>query len=84
MTASTQNPVNVTVDLSIGRIAGQRQPVTLDGQPGEVLAFRAIPYAEPPLGWRRFAPPEPVVPWTEVRDATRAGPRTPPWRACGC
>ena len=85
MTASSQTPVNVTVELPIGRIAGQRQPVTLDGQAGEVLAFRTVPYAEPPLGWQRFAPPEPVRAWADVRDATRPGPIAPQgpsrWRA---
>lgn len=77
MTVTSQTPVNVTVDLSIGRLVGQRQPVTLEGQAGEVLAFRAVPYAEPPTGSRRFAPPEPVAPWSELLDATRPGPVPP-------
>lgn len=37
------------------------------------LAFLGIPYAAPPTGRRRFQPPQPVAPWTEVRDATEYG-----------
>ncbi|MBX2798388.1 MAG: carboxylesterase family protein [Myxococcales bacterium] len=38
---------------------------------GEVpyVAFRGIPFAAPPLGERRFAPPEPVAPHEGVLDA---------------
>ena len=47
---------------------------------GAALAFRAIPYARPPVGPLRFAPPAPPDPWTGVRDATRFG-AAPPQRA---
>src|SRR6266496_3860087 len=39
-----------------------------------VVVFRGIPYARPPLGPLRFAPPEPPAAWTGRRDATRFGP----------
>jgi len=42
-----------------------------------VSIFLSIPYAAPPIGAHRFAPPQPVVPWTGERDATRAGPCAP-------
>lgn len=42
-----------------------------------VLRFRGIPFAAPPVGERRWRPPAPVEPWTEPRDATRAGPMAP-------
>jgi para-nitrobenzyl esterase len=35
-----------------------------------VLAFKGIPFARPPLGERRFAPPEAAVSWSGVLDAT--------------
>lgn len=39
--------------------------------------FRGIPFAQPPTGERRFAPPEPMAPWTETRDALMDGPGCP-------
>lgn len=41
---------------------------------GDVLRYRGIPYAEPPVGERRLAPAEPVTAWTQQRDATTSGP----------
>lgn len=40
-------------------------------------AFLNIPYAAPPLGAGRFAPPQPHEPWDGVRDATVPGPNAP-------
>lgn len=40
-------------------------------------AFLNIPYAAPPLGAGRFAPPQPHEPWGGVRDATEPGPNAP-------
>ena len=34
-----------------------------------VLEFRGIPYAAPPVGPLRWAPPQPPSPWTETLDA---------------
>ncbi|HEY7438275.1 MAG TPA: carboxylesterase/lipase family protein [Acidimicrobiia bacterium] len=42
-----------------------------------IKIFRGIPYAAPPVGERRFRPPAPVEPWTEVLDAIHAGPVAP-------
>ena len=42
-----------------------------------VLAFLGIPFAQPPKGDLRFAPPVEVVPWEGVRDAAHAGPSAP-------
>ena len=36
--------------------------------------YHGIPYAAPPVGDRRWAPPAPVEPWPDVRDATAPGP----------
>ena len=56
----------------------------LDGQgsirgavEGAVAAFRGIPYAAPPIGSRRFLPPEAPIAWQGIRDATTNGPIAP-------
>ncbi|MFI8484583.1 carboxylesterase/lipase family protein [Streptomyces rubrogriseus] len=43
----------------------------------ETLTFLNIPYAAPPRGAARFAPPRPHEPWDGVRDATVPGPNAP-------
>ena len=42
-----------------------------------VQTWRGIPYAAPPVGPLRFRAPQPVVPWSGVRDATTYGPVAP-------
>ncbi|MFK4070208.1 carboxylesterase/lipase family protein [Streptomyces sp. NPDC029674] len=44
---------------------------------GDTAAFLNIPYAAPPHGAGRFAPPRPHEPWDGVRDATVPGPNAP-------
>jgi para-nitrobenzyl esterase len=39
--------------------------------------FQGIPYAASTAGELRWRPPQPVPPWTQVRDATRPGPMCP-------
>ncbi|MDE3229477.1 MAG: carboxylesterase family protein, partial [Chloroflexota bacterium] len=34
-----------------------------------VNVFKGVPYAAPPFGANRLRPPQPVTPWSGVRDA---------------
>lgn len=43
--------------------------------------WRGVPYAQQPLGERRFAAPAPLAPWTGVRDALEHGPLPPQSRS---
>ncbi|MDB4974983.1 MAG: hypothetical protein JWN48_3324 [Myxococcaceae bacterium] len=56
----------VTLGLAQGKIRGKRL--------GTAQAFLGIPYAKPPVGERRFMPPEPAEAWTGTLAATDFGP----------
>jgi len=62
------------VETAGGRIEGARVAAP-DGT--GLQRFLGIPYAAPPVGARRFAPPAPAAPWSGVRPATRFGPAAP-------
>lgn len=62
-----------TIVTSAGAVAGE---VAEDGGK-RVLVFRGVPYAAAPMGDLRWKPPQPVAPWTGVRDATKWGDRCP-------
>jgi para-nitrobenzyl esterase len=57
------------VSTRLGQVRGR----TADG----VSAFLGISYAAPPVGPLRLRPPQPVEPWTGIRDATVIGPEPP-------
>lgn len=53
----------------VGVESGQLQGVVEDG----VAAYKGIPYAAPPVGDLRWRPPQPVAPWTGIRQAAEFG-----------
>ena len=57
------------VDTGLGTLEGER----VAGDDG-VFVFRGIPYAEPPVGDRRWQPPAAPAAWDGTRDATTFGP----------
>ncbi|MFB7170972.1 carboxylesterase/lipase family protein [Streptomyces sp. NPDC056254] len=44
---------------------------------GGIAVFRGIPYAAPPVGALRFAPPAPPAAWDGLRQAAEFGPTAP-------
>jgi len=63
-TASAMTSTTTIVHTSHGDVAGTG---------GAVRVYRGIPFAAPPLGARRWTPPQPVVPWSGVRDGSQFG-----------
>lgn len=64
--------MNAVVKTQQGEIRG----ILVDG----VRTFKGIPYAAPPFGARRLRPPQPVEPWSGVRDALNFGAEPPQLR----
>ncbi|BBZ75606.1 carboxylic ester hydrolase [Mycolicibacterium anyangense] len=48
---------------------------------GEVRVWRGVPYAEQPVGQRRFRAPEALSPWSGLREAVEHGPVPPQGRS---
>lgn len=61
--------MNGVVNTRQGKVRGR----VADG----VNTFKGIPYAAPPFGANRLRPPQPVTPWSGVRDALTYGPKSP-------
>ncbi|XP_077561748.1 acetylcholinesterase-like [Haemaphysalis longicornis] len=59
---------DVIVTVSQGQLRGRFS--TIFGHP--INSFTGIPYAEPPVGKRRFLKPEPLNAWSGVYDATES------------
>ncbi len=64
--------MRTTATTRYGQVEG-----TVDGA---TIAFKGIPYAAPPIGARRWAPPERPDPWSGVRAAKGFGPVAPQTR----
>jgi para-nitrobenzyl esterase len=62
-TAPEAGPVVATAQ---GRVEGERE--------NGLAIFRGIPYAAPPVGARRWRPPQPPTPWEGTREAVAFGP----------
>lgn len=58
--ATAASPDRVKID------AGELQGAVA----GQIVSFKGVPFAAPPVGENRWRPPQPVKPWTGVRSAT--------------
>lgn len=65
-TCSSQSEADLVVQTRSGRVRGTRLPVL---ERSYVTAFLGIPFAEPPVGKRRFRRADPKRPWTGVYEA---------------
>ena len=61
--------MTATVETAKGKLSGALS--------GNVAVFRGVPYAAPPIGALRWAPPAPHPGWAGVRDATKDGAAPP-------
>lgn len=66
MSAPSTTEAVPVVDAPAGLLRGRSE--------GALNIFQGIPYAEPPIGARRWAPPAPMARWQGTRDATAFGP----------
>jgi para-nitrobenzyl esterase len=64
-TVALSAQASTSVRIESGPIQGQAA--------AGVIAFKGIPYAQPPVGALRWRAPQPVQPWTAVRAATQYG-----------
>lgn len=63
---------DLVVETRAGAVRGELRPGPAPELP-PVAVWKGIPYAEPPVGPLRFAPPRPARPWVGERDATKFG-----------
>ncbi len=70
MTSTQHHPF--LVETTSGLVLGHAETGT--------VAFRGIPYAQPPIGQLRFRQAQPVEPWSGVLKANANGPQTPQFR----
>ncbi|XP_067392544.1 neuroligin-1 [Emydura macquarii macquarii] len=64
------------VTTNFGKIKGIKKELNNEIL-GPVIQFLGVPYAAPPVGERRFQPPEPPLPWSDVKNATQFAPVCP-------
>lgn len=63
--AFAQRPAGPVVEVAQGSLRGTKA--------GTIYEFKGIPYAAPPVGERRWAPPAPPESWSGVRSAANYG-----------
>ncbi|KAM8947586.1 fatty acyl-CoA hydrolase precursor, medium chain-like [Pelodytes ibericus] len=67
-----QENTKPVVNTKYGKLLGETMMVKGTDRP--VHTFLGVPFAKPPVGKLRFAPPQPPAPWSSVRDATKDAP----------
>lgn len=67
---ASSHSVDTLVETPQGKLLGETA-----GPDNTIRVFKGIPYALPPVGKRRWAPPEPSLSWTGTRLAKAYGPQ---------
>lgn len=70
----SKDGTDFTLTTALGKVKGTYLTSTAGNT---FYAFRGIPYANPPVGEKRFKAPEPIDQWSGVYDATTDGPMCP-------
>ncbi|XP_052022416.1 carboxylesterase 1F [Apodemus sylvaticus] len=60
------------VDTVHGKVLGKY--INVEGFAQPVAVFLGVPFAKPPLGSLRFAPPQPAEPWSFIKNTTTYPP----------
>ncbi len=69
--AAAQTVLDPETPVMVGGGAVRGAPAARNA---DVIAFKGIPYAAPPVGDLRWRPPQPAHGWQGVRDASTSGP----------
>jgi para-nitrobenzyl esterase len=69
-----ETPTVLSADTPIAVTGGRVQGSLSETNP-DIITFKGVPYAAPPVGDLRWKPPVAVEPWDDVRDATVFGNR---------
>jgi para-nitrobenzyl esterase len=71
-TAKAAKPAGEPVKIDTGLVQGVGANDSAD-----VIVYRGIPYAAPPVGELRWRPPQPAKAWDGVRECAKFGPAAP-------
>ncbi|XP_067879995.1 neuroligin-1-like isoform X4 [Heterodontus francisci] len=76
LSCQKQDEMYPVVTTNYGKLRGVRKELNNEIL-GPVVQYLGVPFATPPIGERRFQPPEAPASWTDVRNATQFAPVCP-------
>ncbi|XP_048476181.1 neuroligin-1-like isoform X4 [Rhincodon typus] len=76
LSCQKQDEMFPVVTTNYGKLRGVRKELNNEIL-GPVVQYLGVPFATPPVGGRRFQPPEAPASWSDVRNATQFAPVCP-------